>query len=270
MRVAEAVVGFNVLLIAVLVAFEDRLAFPGWTFGKAMLAPPPNVSVEDRVLLSATGDHVDSWWLAPAGWAPSKGAVIYFHGNAENLSTCSRALIRWRDELRTGVLGIDYPGYGKSTGRPGEQSCLAAERAAFHFLVEQKHVAPRDIVVVGQSMGAAFAIDLASHEHCRLLVTSGAFTSVPDMAQHRFFWLPIRPFVHMQLNSLEKIRSAATPVFIAHGTADHVVPFAQGERLFQAAQEPKRFFRVEDGHHAQPKTPEFYEAVRQFLREHAG
>ena len=269
-RVAIVLVAINVLIIAALVAFEEQIAFPGWAFGKAMGGPPPNAVVEEQVLRSASGEDIAAWWLPSPDWSAAKGAVIYIHGNGENLSTCGRALVRWRDELGTGVLGIDYPGYGKSSGRPGEESCQAAAHTAFQWLLQKKKVAPRDIIIVGQSMGAAFAIDLATRERCRLLVTSGAFTSLPDMAQHRFFWLPVRPFVHLQLNNLERVRVLQTPVFLSHGTADHVVPFAQGQQLFDAAKEPKRFYPVEGGHHAQPKTPEFYEAVRAFLRELAG
>src|SRR4051812_27912435 len=84
-RLITIVLGANAFLAAVLVLCEYRLAFPGWTFGKAMRNPPPDSVIEQQVLLSSAGDHIDSWWLPSPGWTPHKGAVIYFHGNAENL-----------------------------------------------------------------------------------------------------------------------------------------------------------------------------------------
>jgi fermentation-respiration switch protein FrsA (DUF1100 family) len=56
---------------------------------------------------------------------------------------------------------------------------------------------------------------------------------------------------------------------VSHGTADRVVPFWQAERLFAAAREPKRFWRVEGGKHGPPNQPEFFEAVKAFLAETA-
>jgi fermentation-respiration switch protein FrsA (DUF1100 family) len=71
--------------------------------------------------------------------------------------------------------------------------------------------------------------------------------------------------VRNQFDNLRKIPRCPAPIFITHGTADAVVPYSQGERLFAAASEPKKFLcRPGDSHHP-PHDQAFFQAVREFL-----
>ena len=266
-RIATFALALYVLHLAVLLWFEYRLAFPGWTFNKRWVGPPADIVVEDLALDTSDGNTIQAWWLPPPGWTPAQGALIYSHGNGENLSNCGGHLRRWRDELNTGVIGYDYPGFANSTGKPNEASCYAAAEAAFAWLVNEKNVAARDIIVVGQSMGGAMATELASRHECRMLITAGTYTSFPDMAANRFPWIPGRYLVRLQFDNIGKVANMRTPVFITHGTADHVVPFAHGERLYEAAHEPKRWYPMPGHPHSHPDTKGFYDAVREFLAE---
>jgi pimeloyl-ACP methyl ester carboxylesterase len=114
-------------------------------------------------------------------------------------------------------------------------------------------------------MGGAIATELATRYPARLLILHGAFTSAPDMAQLRFPCYPSRYLVHNRMDNEAKIPLAQCPVLITHGTADSVVPFRQGERLFAAAHEPKQFVRMEGHGHGPPSKAAFFETVRQFL-----
>ncbi|HSI16092.1 MAG TPA: alpha/beta hydrolase [Chthoniobacter sp.] len=259
--------GAYLIALLVLVLGEDRLAFPGWTIRKPWLASPAKTVVEVERIAASDGNTIEGWWLPAADWTPEKGAVLYLHGNGQNISTCGKALRNWRNELKRSVLGIDYPGFGHSTGTPNERSCYVATQAALDWIVREKKVPARNVVVIGQSMGGAMAIEIASRQRCRLLVTSGAFTSFPDIAQYHYGWLPACYLVRSRFGNLSKMHVTETPVFIAHGTDDHTVPFTHGERLYAAATGLKRFYPVTGHGHSQPDTDEFYEAVRTFLRE---
>ncbi len=182
-RVGAWLLAAYALAVLVIVVGQDRLAFPEWTFRKPWIGFPANANVEEFAVQAGDGNSIGAWWLPPRGWTPANGALIYAHGNGENISTNGKVLVQWRDELQTGVLGFDYPGYGHSTGTPDEQSCYASAQAVFDWLVREKKVLPGDIVVAGQSMGGAMATELASRQRCRMLVTSSAFTSFPDVAQ---------------------------------------------------------------------------------------
>jgi fermentation-respiration switch protein FrsA (DUF1100 family) len=267
-RVAVWFAGLYIIMLVVLLAGEDRLAFAGWTFRKAWVGPPSGTVVEDAMITAPDGNIIQAWWLPPADWTPAQGALVYMHGNGENLSNCGHALKKWRDELHLGVLGFDYPGYGHSTGTPSEQSCYAAAQAALDWIVREKKVAPENVTLVGQSLGGAMAIELGCRQRCRMVVTSGAFTSFPEIAQHRFFWIPAFYLVHLRFDNLSKMRELKTPMFITHGTADRSVPFSYGERLYAAVgSEPKRFYATPGHGHSQPDSAAFYEAVRGFLKE---
>lgn len=266
-RIGIWLIGAYALVVVAVFLGQNRLAFPGWTIRKPWLGAPPKTVVEEEAIATSDGNTIQGWWLPEADWTPVKGAVLYMHGNGENLSSCGKALRNWRNELQVSVLGFDYPGFGHSTGAPDEQSCYAAAQAAFDWIVHEKGVAARDVVVIGQSMGGAMATEIASRQRCRMLLTSGAFTSFPDIAQQHYWWLPARYLVRLRFDNLAKMQRMVTPVFITHGTEDGTVPFTQGERLYAGAASMKRFYPMPGHGHSQPDTSEFYRAVRAFLRE---
>jgi pimeloyl-ACP methyl ester carboxylesterase len=253
---------FASLLLAL--ALEDWFLYPGATVARPWLEPPAYLNVRELILDSGRGDRIHAWFSAPEGWKPQMGAILHSHGNGSNMSRMSGRAFRWREPLGRAVLLYDYPGYGKSSGHPSEMDCYAAGEAAWQWLLEES-VPSEGIILVGESMGGAIAIELATRHAARLLVLHGAFTSFPDMAQTRLPIFPSRYLVHNRMDNEAKIPFAKCPVLITHGTSDTVVPFHQGERLFAAAQEPKLFIRM-DGHgHGPPNQPDFFENVKQFL-----
>jgi len=253
----------------VLLALEDRFLFPAATVARSWLEPPEYLHVRELDLESSAGDRIHAWFTAPEGWTPDRGAVLYSHGNGSNLSRVSGRAFRWREALGRAVLVYDYPGYGKSSGRPSEAGCYAAGDAALRWLADDQGVPAGEVVLVGESMGGAVAVELATRTAARLLILEGAFTSVPDMAQVRFPLWPARYVVHNRMDNESKIGHVRCPVLITHGTADDVVPFHQGERLFAAAAAPKLFVPLPGHGHPPPNNPAFFETVRQFLLETA-
>jgi fermentation-respiration switch protein FrsA (DUF1100 family) len=245
-------------------AVENRFLFRPLKAAEDWEPPPPGLDPHDVELTGADGSRIHAWWVTPAGWAPGQGATLYCHGNAGNLSHRGENLRRWHDVMGQAVLIFDYPGYGKSGGRPGEAGCYAATDAAYDWLTQQ-HVPPGRILLYGGSLGGAIATDVASRRPHRALVLVSAFTSFPDMARTVYPWLPLRRLLSNRLDNLAKIGRVEGPVFIAHGTADRVVPFAQGERLFAAAREPKEFFPLHGHDHNHTPGPDFYQALRDFL-----
>ena len=247
-------------VILVLAIFENWLVyFPtsaqDWT-------PPPSAEIKDIELTSADGTRIHAWWWPVAG---SNGAILYCHGNAGNLSSRGPTLKKIRDALGESVLIFDYPGYGKSGGKPSEKGCYQAADAAYDWLLKQK-IDPEKVVIYGGSLGGGVAVDLASRKKHRALVLTKTFTSLPDVAQHLHPWLPVRWIMRNRFDNLGKIGGITSPVFIVHGTADSLVPFEQGQRLFAAANEPKQFMQVNGGDHNDPLPAEFFQNLQAFLR----
>ncbi len=267
LRIPVFLVYLHILVIAILLPLENRLLFPTWAGANDWHPPDEALHVREVMLTSGDGTAIHAWFIAPPHWKPSWGAVHYSHGNGGNLSTRQDRLARWRLELNRAVLIYDYPGYGKSGGKPTEAGCYAAAEAAHAYLVEEQQVPAGEVILLGSSLGGAMATELATRHDNRMLVLVGSFTSFPDMAQKTIPWLPVRWLVSNRMDNLERIDRVRGPVFIAHGSDDSVVPCWMGEKLAEKAKEPKRFLRLEGHPHMHPYQPEFFAAVRQFLDE---
>lgn len=218
---------------------------------------------EDVWLTSDDGTRLHAHWypLADAAWC-----VLYSHGNAGNASDREWSCKFWR-KLGASVLIYDYPGYGRSDGRPSEAGCQAAARAAYVWLVGEKRVPPEKLVLFGESLGCAMAVELAVTRPHRALVLYAPFTSIPDMAGEIFPWLPMRWLVTTKYDNLSKIRNYHGPLFLAHGTADSIIPFQHSERLFAAAPGPtKRLFPAPNLDHNEALVPEVFAAIGDFLK----
>jgi hypothetical protein len=232
------------------------------------VAPPPGLREQDIEMYTADGTRIHAWWCPTANWDRTQGAVVYCHGNAGNVSQWAGMVVPWQ-RMGEAMLLFDYPGYGRSGGKPSEAGCYAAADAAYDWLVEKQQVPADKILLVGVSLGGGVATDLASRRDHRALVLLSTFTSIPEAAQQVYFWLPARWLVHNQFDNLKKIGQCRRPVFVAHGTADRLLPFSQGERLFAAANEPKQFFPMNGHAHGDPPSDAFYAALSRFLAETA-
>jgi fermentation-respiration switch protein FrsA (DUF1100 family) len=265
-RLALIAVACYIGVILMLMALENAFVYhPIRATAEWQTAPDP--SVQDAYLRSADGTRIHAlWWPRPG----SNEALLYCHGNAGNLSHRGESMRRWHDQLNVNVLIFDYPGYGKSEGKPSEAGCYAAADAAYQWLIQSARIQPQDIIIEGGSLGAAVAIELARRVPHRALIAISAFTSIPDMARCQFPWLPARWLVRNRFDNLSKIADCAGPVFIAHGDCDNLVPFSQGQRLFAAAREPKRFYRMVGWDHNDAADESFFVAFRTFLSEAGG
>ena len=261
-------VGVLVLLLALenWLLFHPIRATDDWVDPSAF-----HLTAEDVELPTADGVRIHGWWCPLKETAPDQlgGALLYCHGNAGNLSYRASAISSWQRYLQVPVFIFDYPGYGKSEGNPTEQGCYAAADAAYEWLVETKRIPPERIWLHGGSLGGAVAVDLASRKPHGALILVKAFTSGPDIGQEIYPWLPVRWLMRSRLDNLAKIGKCRRPVFIAHGTADSLIPFHHGRRLYEAANEPKCFFILENAEHNDPLPPEFFLALRDFLKSEA-
>ena len=118
---------------------------------------------------------------------------------------------------------------------------------------------------MGNSLGTGVVVDLASRRPYGALVLISPYTSVPDVAQGKYPWLPARIVMRNRFDSLAKIGLCTSPVFIAHGTHDAVVPYAHGEKLFEAVRAPKYFCRLEGIEH-DPAAATYVPFLRRFLQ----
>lgn len=256
-----AAAGYGIILV-VLMFLENKLLFHPLRADQHWMAPPAGMHVEDVTLPLDDGVKVHAWWCPGEG---AKGAILYAHGNAGNLSHRGLAAQKLQEATGLSVLLFDYPGYGKSEGKPNEARCCAAGDAAYAWLAQR--VPAEEIVLYGKSLGGGVATDLAVRQPHKALVLCKTFTSVPDMAQKTLPFLPVRWLVRNRFDNLAKIPQLTRPVLIAQGDCDRLIPFAQGQRLYEAAPEPKRFFILAGCDHNDAHPVAFYHALDEFLRQ---
>jgi dipeptidyl aminopeptidase/acylaminoacyl peptidase len=252
-------------VLILLLALERTFIYHPVTAAECWVEPP-DPRIQDVFLTLPTGERIHAWWLPIPD---ATGAILYAHGNAGNLSQRGRGVVRWATELNSSVLIFDYPGYGRSTGRADERSCYAAAESAWDWLTHEQKIAPEQMLLLGASLGGAMAVELAQHHDCRAAVLIKAFSSIPDMAQQMFPWLPSRYLVRHRYDNCAKLPNLRRPVFVVHGTGDRVIPFSHSERLFAAANEPKEFLRLEGDDHNASLPDGFFERLRRFLAAHA-
>jgi fermentation-respiration switch protein FrsA (DUF1100 family) len=253
-------------------AIETRMLFFPTRASEDWLAPEEvGLHAEDVELRGLGGVRLHAWWCPgrPAIDPKAEGALLYCHGNAGNLSHRAHPILEIHRMLGLPVFIFDYPGYGRSEGRPSEKGCYAAAHAACDWLAREKGVDASRLILFGESLGGGMAVELATRAHYRAAVLCRTFTSIPDMAQVQFPYLPLRWLVRNRFDNLAKIDRCSTPMFIAHGDCDSLIPYRQAQRLFEKAREPKRFFHMAGCDHVDPLRPAFYQALRDFLNETA-
>ena len=232
----------TLLLFAVLFAFSCMLIDALIYIPSRGSAPPPP-GVEERTITTSDDVRLHAFYAPP----PEAGApvILWSHGNAGNI-TMRADVLQILAARGLGVLAYDYRGYGASEGRPNEHGLYLDAEAAYDSLRADGISAER-IVCYGESLGSGVSVELARRRPCAALVLLAPFTSLNDVARHHYG--PLSRVIATRFPSLSRIGELRLPLLVIHGDLDEVVPFPLGERLFAAANEPKRFVRVPGAYH---------------------
>jgi fermentation-respiration switch protein FrsA (DUF1100 family) len=191
---------------------------------------------------TSDGVKIHGWWLKRDG---SPLATLFLHGNGDNI-TYYTPHVQEIVAAGSSVLILDYRGYGKSSGRPSEQGLYRDSEAGFIYLLGKGYRAEQ-IILHGQSLGSAVAIDLASRRPCAALILEAPFTSASDVAGTLIPF--IGPLLVRSFNSLPKIRWIRVPMFFMQGDRDEVIPLRLGQKLYAAAQGSKTFWIIPGAGH---------------------
>ena len=250
------------------------LLYAGLVFGerlfiyfptKELSATPADAGLEfvDATVETDDGVNLHGWWVPGRN---DEVTLLWFHGNAGNLGDRVGLLELLHDELGIGIFAVDYRGYGRSEGKPSETGLYADAQAALDAAQNYAGASSEEIVIFGQSLGAAVAVELATSQPVRGVVLEAAFTSIRDMARHHYSFLPVGPLLRTSFDSESRIATIDAPLLMVHGQNDEIVPLDMGRRLFAAAEEPKEFSKVEGaGHNDVYLRAEFTAALKSFL-----
>ena len=273
------VIGF----FAFVMLFEDRfIYFPSrypegmWDVAslRGASAGENSPKVEDVWMTTADGVRIHGWYCTPQEGAGEQSStastgmtLLWFHGNAGNLSH-RYAMVRELIKLPAAVFIIDYRGYGRSEGSPSEAGLYLDARAAWNHLTNERRIPASKIVIFGDSLGAAVAIDLATEVEAGGLIVQSGFTSIADMAAEVMPFVP-GFIIRTKMDSLGKIPRVHGPKLFIHSPVDEMVPYHMGRRLFDAAREPKQFYEVANASHNEMESiggRAYFDAIGNFVR----
>ena len=254
MRLAVAeVITFAAIILAVVVLMwtqQRRLIY----FPVAEVPTPGQVGLADvEEVTFETSDGLElRGWFAPAIGGRSRleppPTVLVFNGNAGNRAyRATLAAALRRHGLH--VLLTDYRGYGGNPGRPTQTGLSADSLAARAFLLTRSDIDPTRLIYFGESLGAAVAVELAAARPPAALILRSPFTSMVEVGQHHYPFLPVRLLLRDSFDSLRRIGQLHAPLLVIAGDRDGIVPFEHSRRLYDAASEPKELLVIPGADH---------------------
>ncbi len=233
------------LLLVVVYFMQGRMLYLAGVPGRTLTMTPTDVGMDFQDVSISTTDGVmlHGWFIA----GRSSRVLLFFHGNAGNISHRLDSIAQFR-ELGLSVLIIDYRGYGQSAGRTTERGIYRDADAAWRYLIDDRGIAANDIVIFGRSLGASVASRLASEYQPFALIVESSFTSVPDIAQDIYPWLPVRWLSRLSHATRDYVRDVRCPILIIHSRDDEIIPFRHGEAIFASANEPRTLLTIRGTH----------------------
>lgn len=190
--------------------------------------------IEVNLLDTPDGERIVTWY-APA--RPGRPTIVYFHGNAGEIGDRPKRF-EYYSTRGFGVLYVSYRGFGGSTGEISERGLVTDAVAAYDWLIS-RGVEPRQIALLGESLGTGVAVQLAAQKPVGAVALEAPYTSTADIAAAIYWWLPVRLLMKDQFRSVDHIGKVTAPLLVVHGEADTLIPVQYGKALFALANEPK-------------------------------
>jgi pimeloyl-ACP methyl ester carboxylesterase len=176
----------------------------------------------------------------------AKGLVLYFHGNAGDMSQWAGVAQEIALRLHWNVWMVDYPGYGKSTGVIDSQERLL--NSARKIFTQAKQEFPQaKIAIYGRSIGSGVAVKIAAENVVQGLVLETPYLSITRLTHSIYPWIPLFALKY-PMTSEEWIREVKSPILTMHGDQDDIIPFEHGQTL-STLSEHSTFVRIPEGRH---------------------
>ncbi|XP_023873116.1 uncharacterized protein LOC111985688 isoform X1 [Quercus suber] len=188
--------------------------------------------------------------------------VLHSHGNAADLGQMYDLFTELSIHLRVNFMGYDYSGYGQSSGKPSEQNTYSDIEAAYRCLVEKYGTKEEDIILYGQSVGSGPTLDLAT----RLPNLRAVILHSPIMSGLRVMYPVKRTYWFDIYKNIDKIPLVKCPVLVIHGTADDVVDWSHGRKLWQLCKEKYEPLWIKGGNHCDLELfPQYIKHLKKFI-----
>ena len=263
--IVAIVLGFYILFAGYLFIFQSNLLYYPH---REITSDPGRLGLpfENISFVTNDGFNLSGWYIPHEN---SRGVLLFCHGNAGNIGHRLDSILLFH-QLGLEICIFDYRGYGNSEGKPSEQGTYRDAQAAWQYLVEERQVAPGNLVIFGRSLGGSIAAWLASNNNPGVLIVESTFTSVPDLAAKIYPYLPVRLMSRFKYDTARYMKEVKCPTLIVHSRNDEMMPFVFGQKLYEIASEPKGFLKITGTHNEGfiISGPRYEEGLNMFISEH--
>lgn len=242
--VAAAAGGYGVLLAGLYFGQRTLLYRPDATVPQA--AAHGVAEMEAIRIPVAEGVESLAWWYPPR--RPDRPVVVYFQGNAGHIGERAFKARRMID-AGFGVLLAGYRYNAGAGGAPNEEILIADGQTAIRHVLA-RGFAPEQLVLYGESLGSGIAVALAAENDVGGLILETPYSSIADVAQAQYWYVPAKWLIWDRFDSLARIGGVRAPILVFHGDADDVIPIRFARRLVDAAPAPKQAHFLPGGSHA--------------------
>jgi len=236
-------IGYIILIFSLFVFQRSFLYFPEKTeIDKSYFL---NTGLEEVSLSTSDGLVLKSWIKKPK--SQDEYTILIFHGNGGHVGHRVNKFEPFID-AGYGLFFLEYRGYADNPGKPSEKGLLYDALAAIEFLSKNK-IKSEKIILYGESLGCGIAVKLSSEAEFAATVLEAPYTSIADVAQKHYWYLPAKWLIFDQYNIINIINQIRSPLLILHGEKDNVIDISFGKKVFAAAKEPKKSLFIPNANH---------------------
>ena len=256
-------ISFYILLLIIVFFFQRNLLYhpsvnnylKNQTLSEPMGIEKVNIMTSDKIKL--------------VGWFHNKNlkqfkTILFFHGNAGSLENRIYKLNHFKD-LDVNFLIIAWRGFSGNEGKPNEKGLYEDGESAISWL-KTKGVNEENIVLYGESLGTAVALEVAQNKNFAGVILESPFTSMINMGKKYYPFFPVRFLLKDKFESHKKIANVLVPLLIVHGKVDKIVPYEMGKKMYELANEPKFFYSQEYGDHMVEYDDKLLFSLRKFIQ----
>ncbi len=249
--------GFPVLIYFL----QERLIFFPQPLAQDPLRANPGTAMEEVNLITSDQVRLHGWLARPGATQAPAPILIYFGGNAEEVSWLASSAGRYAG---WSLLTLNYRGYGRSEGKPGEAELFADALRIYDYAASRAQGGR--VAVMGRSLGSGVAVYLASQRPAAAVILVSPYDSVESVAKGIYPYLPVGLMLKHRFDSLARAPKIKAPLLCLVASDDRVIPRPHSERLYAAWGGPRQWLEIRPaGHDSIADAPDYWRAIAAFL-----
>jgi len=256
------ILGIYTSYCLILFLLQRSMIFPVHMIRKAEF-PPKGLPGVERFWLDFQFGKTECWFVLGEGKNRKKPVMILAHGNAELIDDLYQLVEGFR-KMGVSLLLVEYPGYGRSEGKPSQKTITETFIKAYDTVIQRKDIDPKKVIVMGRSLGGGAVCALAGKRDTSAIILQSTFTSAVSFAKN---YLVPPVLMRDPFDNSDVIKDYRKPVLVMHGEYDDMISVSHGKGLHRQAQNGKLII-YPCGHNDFPHDlHRFYLDIESFLKD---